>query len=57
MSQRKKKQKIICIPSKKQLFKSKVKGIMKILNVSKIKRDRKIEVIEKILYELKEEKD
>ena len=40
---------------KKELSKSKIKEIIKIPHNSKIKRDRKIEEIEKILYELKEE--
>ena len=39
---------------KKSLFKSKRKKIIKTLHDSKTKKDRKIEKIEKILYERKE---
>ena len=45
------------MPSKKKLFKSKIKEIIKILHDSKIKSDRKIEKIENIFYEPEKEAD
>ena len=56
-SKRKKRKKSLHKPSKKNIFKLEIKKIIKSLHDSKIKRDRKIEEIEKILYELKEEED
>ena len=54
LNQKQKNKKSLYKPSKKKPFKSKIKEIIKILHDSKIKRDRKIEVIEKILYEPRE---